>query len=187
MRVQQFVMLYFVLWSTFLSAQNLHKTDKASRQTVNSYIQKKTKLTMDQLLKASEIIYHSDNGSLPPDYHYDCFIKVRKNNVNVIIYGGYNGNVKYNEVRTISSSEYRHFIHSLAKQDIYKVSSNQNVPNCGTSSESLTIKTKNQIIFAGDEDIDLSVTNGELIDSFWKLLSSSMKQAVEHPERFLEK
>ena len=180
-------MLFFVLWPTFLSAQNSPKSGKTSRQIVNSYIQKSQKLTIEQLSKASEIIYHSDNGSLPPNYRYDCYIKVSRNNVNVVIYSEYGEKVNYNESRTISSSEYSRFINSLAKQDICKVSSNRSMPGCGASSVEITIKTKTEIIFAGAEDIDLSVKNGELIDSFLKLLSNSMKQAVGNPEGVLGK
>ena len=54
-------------------------------------------LSSEKLSKAAEIAYGFENGTLPPEYHYDCTITVYKNKAQVRVYSAYNGNIKYNE------------------------------------------------------------------------------------------
>lgn len=164
-----------------LSAQKPNKLGKIA-QSVSAYTQNKQKLSSDKLSKATSIIYHSGNGSVAPEYHYDCYIHVNKNSVSVTIYGGYDGSVKYNESNFISTSDYKQFLNNLVKQDIRKIPSNGNEYLCGAGASDITVKIKQQVLFSGDEDVDLSITKGGLIDSFILLLSDDMVGAVRNPD-----
>lgn len=164
-----------------LSAQKPNKLSKIA-QSVSTYTQGKSKLSSEKLSKATSIIYHSGNGSVAPEYHYDCYIHVLKNSVSVTIYGGYDGDVKYNESKFISTEEYKQFLNNLLKQDIRKTPSNGNEYLCGAGASDITVKMKQQVIFSGDEDVDLSISKGRLIDSFELLLSDAMLGAVKNPD-----
>ena len=164
-----------------LSAQQPNKLGKIA-QSVSAYTQTKMKLSSEKLSKATSIIYHSGNGSVAPEYHYDCYIHVYKNSVSVTIYGGYDGSVKYNESNFISTSDYKQFLNYLQKQGIRKTPSNGNEYLCGAGASDITVKMKQQVLFSGDEDVDLSITKGRLIDSFVLLLSGDMIEAIRNPE-----
>ena len=151
-------------------------------QSVGSYTQSKSRLSSQMLSKATSIIYHSGNGSVAPEYHYDCYIQVLKNSVSVTIYGGYDGAVKYNDSNFISASDYKQFLNRLLKQGIRNTPSNGNEYLCGAGASDITVKMKQQVLFSGDEDIDLSITNGRLRDSFELLLSNDMLNAVRNPD-----
>ena len=164
-----------------LSAQNPNKLGKIA-QSVSTYTQNKSKLSSEKLSKATSIIYHSGNGSVAPEYHYDCYIHVLIKSVSVTIYRGYDGNVKYNESKFISTEDYKKFLNNLLKQDIRKTPSNGNEYLCGAGASDITVKMKQQVVFSGDEDVNLSIAKGGLIDSFELLLSDDMLRAVRNPE-----
>lgn len=178
------ILLLSLIWSylpTLLFAQKPNDLGKIA-QSVSSYTQSKSKLSSEMLSKATSIIYHSGNGSVAPEYHYDCYIHVLKNSVSVTIYGGYDGAIMYNESSSISTSDYKKFLNNLLKQGIRKTPSNGNEYLCGAGASDITIKMKQQVLFSGDEDIDLSITNGSLRDSFELLLSNAMLNAVRNPD-----
>ena len=170
--------------SMLASAQKPNNLGKIA-QSVNAYTQNKLKLSLDKLEKATMISYHSGNGSVAPEYHYDCYIIVTNNSINVKITCGYNGDVKYNKSHAISSSEYKNFLRSLLKQGISKTPNNDPIPD-GAGSSDITVKMKQQVIFEGDEYFDLSITKGRLQDSFMSLLPDNMKRAALNPEQMLD-
>ncbi len=175
------VTVFILCLPTTVIAQRPNKLGRIA-QSVRAYTQNKSKLSSDKLSKATSIIYHSGNGSVAPEYHYDCYIHVNKNSVSVTIYGGYDGSVKYNESNFISTSDYKQFLNNLLKQGIRKTPSNGNEYLCGAGASDITVKMKQQVVFSGDEDVDLSIAKGGLIDSFVLLLSDDMIVAVRNPE-----
>ena len=181
--------IYLVILSICISelvlAQKTNKMDNIIR-SVSAYTHDRLKLSSDKLGKATMITYHCGNGTVAPEYHYDCYTIVTKNNVNVIITQGYNGDVKYNNNHALSSSEYKNFLDSLLKQGITKIPNNDPIP-CGAGSSDITVKMKQQVIFEGDESLDLSITKGGLQDSFLFLLPEHMKRAALNPEQMLDK
>ena len=182
--MKQIVIIIIVLFLGFPSILIAQRPDKLGKivQSVSTYTQNKSKLSSEKLSKATSIIYHSGNGSVAPEYHYDCYVHVLKNSVSVTIYGGYDGSVKYNESKFISTADYKQFLNNLLKQDIRKTPSNGNEYLCGAGVSDITVKVKQQVIFSGDEDVDLSITKGGLIDSFELLLSDDMLRAVRNPD-----
>lgn len=167
--------------SELVLAQKTNKMDNIIR-SVSAYTHDRLKLSSDKLEKATMITYHCGNGTVAPEYHYDCYTIVTKNNVNVKNTQGYNGDVKYNESIAISTPEYKQFLNNLLKQDIRKIPSNGNEYLCGAGASDITIKMKQQVLFSGDEDVNLSITKGGLIDSFVLLLSGDMLGAVKNPD-----
>lgn len=182
--MKQIVIIIIVLFLVFPSIIIAQRPDKLGKiaQSLSTYTQNKSKLSSEKLSKATSIIYHSGNGSVAPEYHYDCYIHVLKNSVSVTIYGGYDGSVKYNDSKFISTADYKQFLNNLLKQDIRKTPSNGNEYLCGAGASDITVKVKQQVIFSGDEDVDLSITKGGLIDSFELLLSDDMLRAVRNPD-----
>lgn len=182
--MKQIVIIIIVLFLGFPSIIIAQRPDKLGKiaQSVSSYTQNKSKLSSEKLSKATSIIYHSGYGSVAPEYHYDCYIHVLKNSVSVTIYGGYDGDVKYNESKFISTEEYKQFLNNLLKQGIRKTPSNGNEYLCGAGASDIKVKMKQQVIFSGDEDVDLSISKGRLIDSFELLLSDAMLGAVKNPD-----
>ena len=168
-------------FSAVLSVQKPNKLGKIA-QSVSTYTQGKSTLSSEKLSKATSIIYHSGNGSVAPEYHYDCYIHVLKNSVSVTVYGGYDGAVKYNESNFITNADYKKFLNNLLKQGIRKMPSNGNEYLCGAGASDITVKMKQLVIFSGDEDVDLSISKGRLIDSFELLLSDDMLGAVRNPD-----
>ena len=166
-----------------IGAQTPNKMDKIAN-SVSAYTQDKLKLSSDKLEKATMITYHCGNGTVAPEYHYDCFIMVSKKNVNVKICQGYNGDVKYDKSHAISLSKYNEFLSNLLKQGISKKPNNDPIP-CGAGSSDITVKIKQQVIFEGDEYFDLSIAKGELQDSFLTLLPEEMKRVALNPEEIL--
>lgn len=141
-------------------------------------------LTLDKLKKATCITYYSGNGSVAPDYHYDCCIIVTPNEVNVKIYHGYDGTTVYDESSDLLATDYTKFIKHLANQKIRKI-----VPEWpmldGAGTSMLEVKIGNKEIFSGDEQYDVSVGNGNLIDAFLPLLPDEMRQAALDPESYI--
>ena len=173
----------FVLFFSFSCTET--SKNKNIVHAINAYNKNKQKLSSDKLKKATTIVYYCGNGTVAPDYHYDCYITVSKNNVNVTITQGYDGTVRYNKNHAISISEYQKFLTNLLKQGISKKQSDSPML-LGSGTSSITAKIKKQVIFEGDEYVDLTIAKGELQDSFLSLLPKHMKQVVQNPEGVLK-
>ena len=182
--IKTFLVLLSICVPELVLAQKSNKMDNLVR-SVSAYTQNNLKLSSDKLEKATMITYHCGNGTVAPEYHYDYYIIVTNNNVNVKITSGYNGDVKYNQNHAISSSEYTFFLNSLLKQGITKMPNNDPIPD-GAGSSDIIVKMKQRVTFSGDEYFDLSITKGGLQDSFLFLLPEHMKRVVISPEQMLE-
>lgn len=139
--------MYYVGFFNAILAQVPNELGKIA-ESVSRYTQNKMRLSPEKLSKATAITYDFDNGMVPPEYHYDCTLTVYKNKVQVKVYVGYNDDIKYNESCPISSSTYKKFIESLAKQGISKECSDEPQP-VGGGSEYIKVQNKNQTIFQG--------------------------------------
>ena len=91
-----------------------------------------------------------------PNLFFNRYITVSKNNVNVTITQGYDGTVRYNKNHAISISEYQKFLTNLLKQGISKKQSDSPML-LGSGTSSITVKIKKQVIFEGDEYVDLTI------------------------------
>lgn len=166
---------------TVLMAQRQPNKMDRIVQSVSAHTQGKMKLSSDQLEKATMIIYHCDNGSVPPRYHYGCYVKVSKNNINVKVCHGYDGDVAYDKNHAISSSEYKRFLSRLLNQGISKRPNPDPIPD-GAGASDITVKMNQKVLFEGDEFFDLTIAKGKLLDSFLTLLPADMKRVALNPE-----
>ena len=108
-------------------------------------------------------------GSVP-EWH-DCKIIVKKESVKVRMTKGYGNDNKVvlDQTLTLAASQYQQLINSLANQTIKKVKSSE-VLGVGGGSSSIKVQKGSSTLFSGDENVDLEVGRGELIDSFLKIL-----------------
>ena len=144
-------------------------------------VQKMVPLSAEQLEKATSVVYHSSNGSVAPDYHFDCYVNVVKDNVNVTIFQGYDKTVVYRENHALSQTEYQQFLDYLAKQGISKNTKEDIIPTSGGDVSAISVETEKQVVFRGEEHLDLVIEHGRLIDAFLVLLPDSMQQVVRKP------
>lgn len=121
------------------------------------------------LSQATSIEYSTDMGSVP-EWH-DCKIIVKKESVKVRMTKGYGSDNKVvlDQTLTLTATKYQQFISSLANQAIKKVKSNE-APGVGGGSSSIKVQKGSSLLFSGDENVDLKMGRGELIDSFLKVL-----------------
>jgi hypothetical protein len=108
-------------------------------------------------------------GSVP-EWH-DCKIIVKKESVKVRMTKGYGSDNKVvlDQTLTLTATKYQQFISSLANQAIKKVKPSE-VPSVGGGSSSIKVLKGSSLLFSGDENVDLKMDRGELIDSFLKAL-----------------
>ena len=144
-------------------------------------MQKMVPLSAEQLEKATSIVYYSSNGTVAPEYHYGCYVNVVKDNVNVTIFQGYDKTVVYRENHALSQTEYQQFLDNLAKQGISKNTNKDIIPTTGGDVAAISVKTEEEVIFGGEEHLDLIIEHGSLIDAFLILLPDSMQQVVRKP------
>lgn len=154
-------------WPSLLSAQKPNKLGKAM-QSVNTYSQNKSRLSMDKLSKATYICYSWSQGSWQ-DTGYG-YIEVTPTTVKGMTYEG-EGQTSC-ETHRISPAKYKQFLNNLVRQDIRKTPYKD--PGVGGWSATLTIKVNKKVIFEGEEHASLSIAKGDLGDAFNELLS--------HPE-----
>lgn len=148
--------------------------------------QKYTTLSSDLLQRATSIVYHCANGSVAPEYHYDCYVTVMKDSVDIKVCQSYNGNVVYQESCPVSEELYFQFLSDLAGQEIRKDDSKDIPITTGDGASAILVKAGEEVLFRGEEDVDLFITKGSLADSFLPLLSPSMLQAVNNPDEKLK-
>ena len=140
----------------------------------------------EQLEQATSVVYHSANGSVAPEWHYDCYVTVTKDSVNVKVYQGYGGEkVVFEEAQPFNEEGYRHFLGELSKQEIGKHKPEGLLPLDGAGISAIMVWTDDECVFSGDEDVDVVVKHGGLIDSFLPLLNESMHHAVDTPYELL--
>ncbi len=147
--------------------------------------QNKSKLSADKLAKATFIVYHTNNGSVAPEWHYDCDVKVLKDNVNVTICSGYGKHVVYNANCPVTPEAYRQFLDKLLSQNIRNTAPNGRELMCGAGASVITVYVDQQLIFSGNEEVNLLVEKGSLADAFMPLLTEDMRNAVADPAALL--
>ncbi len=180
------ILLLFVLYLSVMWAGRIWKNDKHD-PSVEAFSLIKPRLSLDKLEKATLIIYQFNNGTVAPDFHYDGYIKVTKDSVNVTIFRGYNSDVKFNESRELSPDEYKQFLNRLVQQKIRKATpSKHNRAASGSHVSYIAVWQDDELIFDGSEHLNLSIADGRLDDAFMDLLSGDMEIAAHHPMKIID-
>lgn len=146
-----------------------HANKKAKEKVTKKNSTNSSTLSLSLLSQATSIEYSTDMGSVP-EWH-DCKIIVKKESVKVRMTKGYGNDNKVvlDQTLTLAASQYQQLINSLANQTIKKVKSSE-VLGVGGGSSSIKVQKGSSTLFSGDENVDLEVGRGELIDSFLKIL-----------------
>ena len=125
---------------------------------------------------------------MTPDYHYDGYIKVTKDSVNVTIYRGYSKNdERFNESRALVPDEYKQFLNRLVQQKIKKsAASKHDRVASGAHVSYIAVWQDDELIFNGNEHFNLSIAEGRLSDAFLDMLSGDMEKAAYHPMEIID-
>ena len=162
------------------SINSLLKKSAANKKSKENGTKKKGSksetLSRSKLEQATSIEYSTDMGSVP-EWH-DCKITVKKGSVRVRMTKGYGNENKVvlDQTLTLTTTKYQQFIASLGNQAIKKV--NPQNRGVGGGSSRIEVRKDSSILFKGDENDDLKVSNGELIDPFLKILPSDIVKKI---------
>ena len=141
--------------------------------------QKTVSLTTENLKKATSISYYTDNGSVPPEYHWSMTLTVTPKQVKLKVVKGYDGKVAYSKKQRLTPAQYKQFLGKINKLSIKKKKFNGE-PAVGGDSEYLCVKVGSQKVFdANDEEL---VYKGDLHAVFHDLLPNEMAQVFRHPD-----
>ena len=144
--------------------------------------QKTTSLTKENLEKASDISFYTDNGTVAPDYHWGMTITVTPKHVNLQVVKGYDGKVAYNQTEQLTPDQYKLFIEKMDKLSIKKKKF-KGPYTTGGSSEYLCVKQGPLKVFdANKEELHYQ---GDLEAVFHDLLPEEMAQVFRHPDDLL--
>ena len=136
------------------------------------------KLSSNSVFQQATCIEYSADIGMVPEWH-DCTVVVKKNSVSVLMTKDYEPNnvVVYDKTFSLTTAKYNQFISSLKNQSIRKVKPNE-VPGVGGGSSYLKVKKDSSVLLEGEENHDLMVSHGNLIDSFLEILPSDVAQKV---------
>lgn len=176
------ILLFFVLCLSVLLAKTTKWNEKEPSASVLSF--KKKSLSRNKLEAATLILYKASNGSVAPEYHYECVIKVKKDSVDVTVCRGYDGEEVYHEGCAISQTEYEQFLNHLAAQNIRTTSVKEYTS--GGHVSYIKVLENDEVVFDGSEGFNLTIAKGHLSDAFMELLSGSMEEAVTDPMRLID-
>lgn len=176
------ILLFFVLCLSVLWAKATKWNKKEPSVSALSF--KKETLSRNKLDAATLILYKTTNGSVAPNYHYECVIKVKKDSVDVTVCRGYDGEEVYHEGCAISQTEYEQFLSHLAEQSIRTTS--VKAYTTGGHVSYIKVLKDEEVVFDGSEDFNLTIAKGQLSDAFMELLSGSMEEAVNDPMRLID-
>ena len=176
------ILLFFVLCLSVLWAKTTNWNEK--EPSASALSSKKKTLSRSKLEAATLILHKKSNGSVAPNYHYECVIKVKKDSVDVTICRGYDGEEVYHEGRAISPTEYEQFLNHLAAQNIRTAS--VKAYTSGGHVSYIKVLKDDEVVFDGSEDYNLTIAKGNLSDAFMEMLSGSMEEAANDPMRLID-
>ena len=166
----------FIVLCLLVSATTYGQNEKLRQMVRKSISMPTSTLSKLTLQKATSIEYSADMGSVP-EWH-DCKIIVKKNSVRVRMTKDYEPDnvVTYDKTFSLSADKYQKFITSLANQSIKKTKPIDR--GVGGGSSRIKVCKGSSTLFKGDEKEDLTVSSGELIDSFLKVIPSDVARKV---------
>lgn len=159
-------------------------------------------LTKDKLEKATSIVYCCNYDNNLWNYDLECVVSNQLIKANVVINYGVDFAEQYAFDSPISIDEYNNFLSNIASQNMMNVIFKNRNPEGGLvdyslimdssfmvmdgiQSSSLIVKYDKDVLFKGIVGKDLSMTKGQLEESFIMFLPQYMKNAVLNPEKFL--
>lgn len=134
-----------------------------------------TYLTEDDLNKATRIIYTTNPGSLPPEYHYNCILTVEPTEVRLKVNKGYGEKKLYDETFPVSEAQWHKMKTQLAERKIGNKHDFE--PLCGGKGGCLELYAQTLLLFRGIESEGL-VYQGRLRNAFTSLLPEGQPREI---------
>ena len=144
------------------------------------------KLDEALLSQATSVTYAFDNGTVAPDWRYDCWVTVYKDSVRLSVIKGYGEEQKYDSIVPLQAGQYEQFITRLVNQSITKVSLREPMP-VGGPIYKFWVRSSDSYLFGGEEGFDLKVQNGRLFGTFLSILPPELQDIMKAPEQLLER
>lgn len=189
---QLLLVLLFCLHCTNIYSQQhvftqLEIVDAIRNRVNNSHENYVRWLSSKDLDGATLISFRFNNGTVAPEYQWDCEIKVTPQSINVTIEGRCPNIVLFEESQRITTAQFETLKTDLIDAPIGKRDFIEDFP-CGGSFEVFCVsKGKKTVFYAETGTLEFG-NNGNssvALSMFSKIMSSKMKRAINDPESFL--
>ena len=135
------------------------------------------------LSQATSMTYSFDNGTVAPDWRYDCRVTVFKDSVRLSVITGYGEAQKYDSIVPLQSGQYEQFIARLVNHSITKVPFLDPKP-VGGPTHYLLVRG-DSLFVEGEEGYELQVENGSLFGTFLMVLPPDLQKIMKAPEQLI--
>ena len=141
------------------------------------------KLDEALLSQATSFTYTFDNGTVAPDWRYDCWVTVYKDSVRLSVIKGYGEEQKYDSIVPLQTGQYEQFIAKMVNHSITKVSILDPKP-VGGPTYNLLVRGDSMFL-EGEEGYELQVKNGGLFGTFLMVLPPELQGIMKEPEQLI--
>ena len=141
------------------------------------------KLDEALLSQATSFTYTFDNGTVAPDWRYDCWVTVYKDSVRLSVIKGYGEEQKYDSIVSLQAGQYEQFIAKMANHSITKVPILDPKP-VGGPTYNLLVRGDSMFL-EGEEGYELQVKNGGLFGTFLMVLPPELQGIMKEPEQLI--
>ena len=141
------------------------------------------KLDEALLSQATSFTYTFDNGTVAPEWRYDCWVTVYKDSVRLSVIKGYGEEQKYDSIVPLQAGQYEQFIARMVNHSITKVPSLDPKP-VGGPTYNLLVRG-DSVFLEGEEGYELQVKNGGLFGTFLMVLPPELQGIMKEPEQLI--
>ena len=135
------------------------------------------------LSQATSMTYSFDNGTVAPNWRYDCRVTVFKDSVRLSVITGYGEAQKYDSIVALQTGQYEQFITRMVNHSITKVPFNDPKP-VGGPTHYLLIRG-DSLFVEGEEGYEMQVKNGRLFGTFLMVLPPDLQDIMNAPEQLI--
>lgn len=141
------------------------------------------KLDEALLSQATSFTYTFDNGTVAPEWRYDCWVTVYKDSVRLSVIKGYGEEQKYDSIVPLQAGQYEQFIARMVNHSITKVPLLDPKP-VGGPTYNLLVRG-DSVFLEGEEGYELQVKNGGLFGTFLMVLPPELQGIMKEPEQLI--
>ncbi len=135
------------------------------------------------LSQATSVTYSFDNGTVAPDWRYDCRVTVFKDSVRLSVITGYGEAQKYDSIVPLQAGQYEQFIARMVNHSITKIPFLDPKP-VGGPTHYLLVRG-DSLFVEGEEGYEMQVQNGRLFGTFLMVLPPDLQDIMKAPERLI--
>ena len=140
---------------------------------------------LDEVLlsQATSMTYTFNNGTVAPDWRYDCWVTVYKDSVRLSVITGYGEEQKYDSIVPLQDGQYEQFITMMVNHSITKVPFLDPKPVGGPTYYLLV--RGDSVFMEGEEGYELQVEKGSLFGTFLMVLPPDLQKIMKAPEQLI--